>query len=478
MQQLRELLELAVGASTFDVGLTEYRLGGTTSTSYAQRPGEVIESHEFCEIMNANLWNSQFVAAQSAKLIVPEEFSSPVYDFLHDLLEEYIDAEAGKIGHAFPVNGRGSYESHSSSADGVRTSAFISEVEDVTHALIRGAAVLGAKRVSDLVRDWLEGHPVEYSSSALINGLYIDEQLLPLDGVQINSLPCSTNILPGNLPRIGGLSQSDYIGRTVASLDTVAMPAFLHPSNVNGDNSVKAVSTSDLGFPQLFKALSLIENSNVEPAFFWSDYLELSTFRLSPQHHTWSFANSGLGRSLPIGTSHKYDFDNGVDSVVLPEESIANIDIGKLRNTLSTVKDLTSREINLAIERWSRSKRSMSSLEDSFIDLRIALEALYLKDFANENSQEMRFRLALFGAWYVGESFEERKDIRKILRTAYDRASGVVHGGHLEIDESNRELLSGAQDLCRRGILKLIEDGIPSAEEWGNLVLGWHSPTR
>ena len=392
MQQLKELLESAVVASTFDMGLMEFRSDGT-SASYAQRPGEVIESHEFYEIVSANLWNDQFVAAQSAKLIVPEDLSSQLNDFLHGLLEEYIDTESDKIGHAFPVDGRGSYGSLSSGADGLRTSAFISEVGDVIHALIRGAVVLGAERVSDLVWGWVQGNPTEYRSSALISGLYIDEHLMPLDGVQISPLPSSSDALPGNVPRVGRLSKSDYLGRTVASLDTSAMPTFLHPNNVKkDDDGVRVVATSGFGFPEICKALSLVGNTYIEPAFFWDDYLELSAFSLSSSQSIWSLSNSSYSRSLPIGASRRHDFDTDTDSIVLPEESITNIDIGELRDTLNTIAGLNSREVNLAIERWSRSKRSMSSLEDSFIDLRIALEALYLKDFTNENSQEMRFR--------------------------------------------------------------------------------------
>ena len=47
---------------------------------------------------------------------------------------------------------------------------------------------------------------------------------------------------------------------------------------------------------------------------------------------------------------------------------------------------------------------------DRYIDLRIALEALYLEDFPDERTtQEMRFRLALFGAWHLGDNFKERQ---------------------------------------------------------------------
>ena len=48
-----------------------------------------------------------------------------------------------------------------------------------------------------------------------------------------------------------------------------------------------------------------------------------------------------------------------------------------------------------------------------------------------EHSQEMRFRLALFGAWHLADSPDERRSIRKTLRDAYDTASKAVHLGEI-----------------------------------------------
>ena len=215
-----------------------------------------------------------------------------------------------------------------------------------------------------------------------------------------------------------------------------------------------------------------MENSSIEPGFFWIDYLELSAFCLSTRLRIWSIPNMGFNSSLPFETTYAYDFESDKETVILPEESVSNIDHKELQRVLEAVAGVNSRELDLAIERWSRSKRSSANLEDSFIDLRIALETLFLKDFTGEYSQEMRFRLALFGAWYLGADFQERVTIRKTLRDAYDRASGVIHGGGLEFNDSNRVLLSRAQDLCRQGILKLISEGMPSSEDWSNLILG------
>ena len=62
----------------------------------------------------------------------------------------------------------------------------------------------------------------------------------------------------------------------------------------------------------------------------------------------------------------------------------------------------------------------------------------------------------------------ERRFIRGALRDAYDTASKAVHEG--ELPKAMKPTLSTAQDLCRRGILKLLREGPP--DDWGDLLLG------
>lgn len=73
---------------------------------------------------------------------------------------------------------------------------------------------------------------------------------------------------------------------------------------------------------------------------------------------------------------------------------------------------------------------------------------------------------SLHGTW--GPS--ERREIRRLIRNAYDTASGAVHAGEVEYNGHNLSLLRKTQGLCRRGILKLLEHGPP--EDWGDLSLG------
>ena len=153
------------------------------------------------------------------------------------------------------------------------------------------------------------------------------------------------------------------------------------------------------------------------------------------------------------------------NSVPIPSEE-------QLREALMAIKTLGSgHPTRTAISRWMKSKDRRQSLEDCFIDLRIALETIYLKDFLNEHTnQEMRFRVALFGAWHLGKDFKERQSIRKGLRDSYDRASAAVHTGSIAARSANKELLAAGQELCRRGIQKQLREGPP--EDWGDLVLG------
>ena len=122
--------------------------------------------------------------------------------------------------------------------------------------------------------------------------------------------------------------------------------------------------------------------------------------------------------------------------------------------------------VDLAISRWMRSKRPDASLSDQFIELRIALEVLYLGGSVGE----LRFRLATHGAWHLGADFSERREYQQTLRDAYDLASKAVHAGDVENTRENRQLLTDAQDLCRKGILKwLYESEEPN---WNEMILG------
>lgn len=141
---------------------------------------------------------------------------------------------------------------------------------------------------------------------------------------------------------------------------------------------------------------------------------------------------------------------------------------GLAQATQLFVKRMNSRDrrLDVAIGRWVKSQRPYEDLPDQFIDLRTALEALYI----GKGQGELGFRMATHGAWHLGEDFTERQKYQKMLREAYNTASSAVHNGEIDKTAKNYQLLSAAQDLCRRGILQCLDDGcIPI---WNDLILG------
>ena len=76
------------------------------------------------------------------------------------------------------------------------------------------------------------------------------------------------------------------------------------------------------------------------------------------------------------------------------------------------------------------------SPEDWLIDCLIAFEALLLPDGQNE----LRYRLSLRVAFFIGKSHDERRKIFEITQFAYDLRSSIVHGDEIEKDKNDNRL--------------------------------------
>lgn len=63
--------------------------------------------------------------------------------------------------------------------------------------------------------------------------------------------------------------------------------------------------------------------------------------------------------------------------------------------------------------------------EDQIIDYFIGLEGLFLSD----NNPELKYRLSLFVAHWLGSDIENKKKIYSIISKGYDQRSNIIHGG-------------------------------------------------
>ena len=298
---------------------------------------------------------------------------------------------------------------------------------------------------------------ITYRRIALLTGVRLESEVPIRPGIRMIPLPSDTAHLPSYFPDMSFIDSGDLLGRTLIVVDYTVQPTFADPDPLNlpRDMFQRQQECSELpnfDVHQFCEALSLANDGPVARVAEWT-HVDPDAIFIPQWPHT------GAELRFPLAPRPR-------GSVVATASSVkAAVSLYETRRSVSAG---STQVLEVPINRWIKSKTDQL-LPDRFIDLRIALESLYLKDFLNENSQEMRFRLPLFGAWHLGSDIRDRRWIRKRLRDAYDMASGSVHGGDVKDTSENRELLSDAQDLCRRGILKLLREGHP--HDWGDLVL-------
>ena len=301
--------------------------------------------------------------------------------------------------------------------------------------------------------------------STVVNGVVVNGRYVPREDIEIVALPLTTDELP-RLPDRDRIVPSDYLGTTLVSLQTSASPALFCPRQDDKDKTAITRTKGKVGFATLCDALSLQANSHVSWTFVWTEHGDAAPFCL----RDWQIVGDERFEHLmwKSRTWEEVGRKTGAVSIELGEHvSITILDETKLLSVMEALQS-SDKKLRIAVDRWSRSMRPRFAIVDRLIALRIALEALYLKNFTNEKSQEMRFRLALIEAWHLGETFARRQQIRKVLCDAYDTASGAVHTG--EAPAGADETLKKAGKLCREGILKLLREGPPA--DWGNLILG------
>ena len=299
---------------------------------------------------------------------------------------------------------------------------------------------------------------VAYRRIALLTGVRLEVEVPVRAGIRMIPLPSDSAELPSYFPSMSFIDSGDLLGKTLIMVDYTVQPTFADPDPMRLPEDLFHRQQECSHLPhfdvhQFCDALSLANDGPIACVAEWTHVDPDAIF--IPQ---WPY--TGAERRYPLAPRPRGSVTATVSSV---KDAVS---LYETRKSLSTGP---TQALEVPIQRWIKSKTDQL-LPDRFIDLRIALESLYLKDFLNENSQEMRFRLALFGAWHLGSDIEDRKWIRKRLRDAYDMASGAVHSGAVDNIGENRELLSDAQALCRRGILKLLREGSP--HDWGDLIMG------
>ena len=418
MQELTHLLDSVLQQTRFDVG--------EQSFSADQLRGMHVQG-----VLSRN------IRARLAIPVVPESMRATLVEKLRQILSEYIDSETECVGFGLRDLMGGTID-HT--------------IPYFAYNLVRAASTLGSKRAVQILSGWIEGEPFRYQSKALLTGVTVDRPLVLKEGLRITQLPKSLDELYSQVPLLDlhmhmhGIS--DLLGGVMLSVNCTATPTLyrLRKDEFQASNFHCIWELGEipgLSLDTFCDALSLACNHCVRWNVNWGDYGDLEEF--SPMSVGTRFVNIRRGVTTCLSQKH---LDQARDILIDRHN-------GRAPRGLST-----------AISRWINSKSFETRFLDRFIELRIALEALYLKNTGDGKG----FRLASYGAWHLGDSPGERRRYYDTLRRVYSRASNVVHAGDIQDKPETRDLLAAAQDACREGILKRLKE--PAEPNWDEVILG------
>ena len=378
------------------------------------------------------------LSALGAHAEIPDTILDHILPVFRNLLRNFVDSETDRIGNGL-VNLAGGIP--------------VPDLKDYVAILVRASAVLGGERVAELLIGWVHGEQIKYQTISLLNGVTIDKPLVLEEGLRLYQLPKSSNEVVSHLPArtLDTHGLQPWLGGVVLSIEGEGGPALYLPSKVASD-SITAEHTwaggqiENLSIDSFCEAMSLACNGSVRWQFSWRDFGEINEF----------FSGVSTGASWtnvpPFANSSEFTQDHFERAR----------EIHNLRNAKGRKKP----GLDTAVRRWIKSKSSESSFSDQLIDLRIALESLYL----DNNEGELRFRLASHGAWHISESTEERKTNFQTLLRVYKLASGAVHGSDVEINDNNKALLEDSQILCQKGIMKRLRE--QRDPKWNDVIMG------
>ena len=368
------------------------------------------------------------------------------------VLQDFNDSDGGHVGHALLDSVEGTSRGFIPGS-GFRNEEKVSTLEALRDYLTVAGAILGTDGVAGHLGAWIEGEPLQYREMALLVGVRLDEPVALESGIRIEHLSTKSGELPESLPGYGSAAPETYLGGVVLSIPCEAAPALFKPRK-----------RSDGGWDhrQYVRHNWVLEGSSIDE---FCESLSLSYDECVRCKETWR--DYGELREYSELSSRSREAETIVEDK-LPEVFLTQL---QLENAWEFHRQRIGRKwkdgVGTAIGRWVSSKRPESTLPDRFIDLRIALEALYLD---GDSGGEKAYRLASRGAWHAGGEIETRRINFDALRKAYNVSSIAIHAGTVKDNQAHRDLLDRAQSLCRAGVVKrLAEDAKP---DWTNLILG------
>ena len=403
----------------------------------------------------------------SARAEVDDDWISSLTDHLRNRLGKFIDSGTDRIGHSFRVGGD-SVTMISVTPDHTEVIRSSSALPDFVRGLVRAAAVLGPDRAAQLVHQWADGEPHRYKLWVVLADLNVDQDIELSQGLRICRLPVSSDDLPVSMPDMDWNRVSRILGHAALVLEASTQPAILPPiySSAGYPDLQSRTAFAEVTLDTFFLALSLVCNRQIGLAWRWNDYGEASWFSKGERSGL-----GGPGMELgSLGSGFVYEPSSNVTKLTSFRAPTSNLSKEGLLRAWSIGEELQQRmeleeRFRIAVTRWAKAASPGELSPDRVIDLRIALEALYL----DSDQGELQFRLSITGARHLADNLDDRKAVQKTLKDFYQLASRAIHGTS-QFKKRDLVLVDEASRLCRDGILKIVEQR--TQPPWIDILLG------
>jgi hypothetical protein len=109
---------------------------------------------------------------------------------------------------------------------------------------------------------------------------------------------------------------------------------------------------------------------------------------------------------------------------------------------------------------------------DAVLDFTIALEALLLPYDENARHGDLSYRFRMHGAHFLADDPAQRAALVRKLGGIYEMRSRLVHGGKYPSLDEIKTARDDARELARRGLLRAVEKGFPTATAFNQMILG------
>ena len=402
---------------------------------------------------------------------VPDQLVNALVVGLRERLAPYLDASHDRVGHSFDVMGQGN-SSTGFDADRVLQDQSTSSLAGLAHGLVRAAAVHGPCQTADMFDGWLRGEPLRTKICLVLGGAYVSDHVELNAGLALSPLPISSDGLPLLMPQMATNHIPTILGHPLLQIETSTNPVFFVPPDDDDEpfpqlQSMTALHPASVDVFML--ALSLVSDRHVGVAWAWNDFGPAGSFATG---RPGALIGPGPAELRVLGGSYSRSSATGLTSLRpfdAPAPDLSASRLSRARELLPYLQQRHSEDsrFRIAVTRWYESRSCSASLVDRAVDLRIALESLYL----DSDSGELGFRLSTTAALFLGSYLAERRHIRKTLTDFYGISSRAIHGVDVDLTQGrNLRLLYQAGRLCRAGILKIVEQkGQPT---WSDLLLG------